>query len=99
MVCFLSVWICCKTYATEAIFTIDDRQLTSVSNRNGYDTENVQSENAVTLAVGSEATASSMPLCANASRRTRCGVQARESRRHTHSLVWRSVHAAAATKE
>lgn len=96
---FFRFGFCCKTYATEAIFTIDDRQLTSVSNTNGYDTENVQSENAATLAVGSEARASTMPLCVNASRRTRFDVQVRESRRHTHSLVWRSVHAAAATKE
>lgn len=88
---FLSVWIRCETYATEAIFTIDDRQLMSVPNKNGYGTDNVQTENAVTFVAGSVDTAATRDCCvwtqAGAAHATVCKWESVESSRNTHSRV------------
>lgn len=91
-----------KRYATEAIFTIDDRQLTAVSNTNRYDTENVQIENVLCVyersslaeqwrAVPYSAVCASVCecVCVNAGTRRRVLMRERESQlcRSTQSLV------------
>lgn len=89
-------------YATEAIFTIDDRQLTSVSNTNGYDTENARTENAVTFVAGSVARAASELLCVDASwcrRRYSVQVGERESRVAARIRFYGSVCSFAAAEE